>query len=72
MFGVFNPLLFGLSLYILGPALTIILFVAAFVTMLLVKRFTDKIYLLYSAKVALIVVVYSMICLLFFGLERLL
>ncbi len=72
VFGVFNPLLFGLSLYILGPALTIILFVAAFVTMLLVKRFTDKIYLLYSAKVALIVVVYSMICLLFFGLERLL
>ncbi len=71
VFGVFNPLLFGLSLYILWPALTILLMLAAFVTMLLIKRFTDKVYLLYTAKVALIVVVYCVTCLLCFAVERL-
>lgn len=70
VFGVINPLLFGLALYILGPTLTIILWLAAFITMLITKRFTDRVYLLYSAKVSLIVIVYCVICLLLFGVER--
>ena len=61
VFGIFNPLLFAFSLHIMWLAPTIIFFVAAFVATFLLKLFTSKIYILYSPKIALLIILY-MIC----------
>ena len=64
VFGVFNPLFFAFSLHIMGVIPTCIFFWAAFITTLLVRWFTKHIYLLYSAKIALLVIGYCLITLL--------
>lgn len=63
IFGVFNPLLFAFSLHIIGIPLTLIFFVAAFLATIFMRIFTKKIYLLYSAKISLLVVLYSILSL---------
>ena len=63
IFGVFNPLLFTFSLHIIGIPLTIIFFVSAFFATILMRIFTKKIYLLYSAKISLLIVLYSILSL---------
>ncbi len=64
VFGVFYPIFFAFALHILGIEHTAIFFVAAFLTTLIVRRFTQRIYLLYSAKVSLLVVFYCVLTLL--------
>ena len=63
VFGVFYPLFFAFSLHILWIIPTIIFFVAAFITTMLLWVFTKRIYLLYSAKIALMVVLYCLVTL---------
>lgn len=70
VFGWFHPLLFGISLYLLWPWLTLVFFVSVFITLLCIKRFTQRIYLLYSAKVALSIVVYCIITLFCLAIEK--
>lgn len=63
VFGVFYPVLFAFSLHILWIAPTLLFLVWAFLTTLIVWYFTKRIYLLYSAKVSLLVVVYCLVTL---------
>jgi len=63
VFGVFYPIFFSFSLHILWVWPTILFLSWAFLTTLIVGYFTKRIYLLYSAKVSLLVVFYCLITL---------
>ncbi|USN55604.1 MAG: hypothetical protein H6765_03280 [Candidatus Peribacteria bacterium] len=70
VFGVFNPLLFAVSLHVLGVTPTIILFVTAFLATAILKLLTQKLYLLYSAKISLLIVIYVVLIIGFFWLDH--
>lgn len=63
VYGVFNPLFLAFSLYLIGIELTIFFFVISFLATMVVNLITKRIFLLYSAKIALVVVVYTLLLL---------
>ncbi len=66
IFGSYMPLIAGLSVYILGIWSSLILFLFAFVATIMVRIFTRRVYLLYSAKISLLIGIYFI--LIFIGL----
>lgn len=63
VYGVFNPLLVAFSLHFIGIVPTFFFFLVSFLATLLVNVFVKRVYLLYSAKVALVIVVYTILLL---------
>jgi hypothetical protein len=61
VYGVFHPLLFAFSLHIIGVDLTILFFITAMLSVIITNRAMRKIYLLYSAKISLMLAVYSIL-----------
>mgnify|MGYP001805910825 CR=1 FL=1 len=70
VFGVFYPLMFSISLLLAGIKLSLVLLVIAFVSTFVTKLFVKKIYLLHNAKIALLMIFYVCLLLLFIWLER--
>lgn len=69
VFGIYNPLLFALSLPFIGVKTTLILFLIAFIATSLTRRFTKKIYLLHSAKMSILITIYLLLIILTTGLS---
>ncbi|HKL43703.1 MAG TPA: 7TM domain-containing protein [Candidatus Absconditabacterales bacterium] len=72
VFGTFSPLLFGLSISVLGTHATIIFFLIAFIATVLARLITKKFYLLHSAKISLLIIIYFLTIILFLGLDKIL
>ncbi len=60
VFGIFNPLMLGITLHIAGVEPTLILLACGAIATLFVRLFSKKIFLLYSAKVALTLTLYML------------
>ncbi len=72
VFGIYSPLLFAVSMSILGVPLSLWLLIVWFITKLLIRLFTKKMYLLHNAKSALLIILYFFILLLVFGFNSIL
>ncbi len=60
VFGIFNPLMLGIALHIAGIEPTLILLASWTIATLFVRYFSKKIFLLYSAKIALTLTLYML------------
>ena len=69
VFGIYTPLLFAVSLSIFGIPLSLWLLGIGFLSKLLVKLFTKKMYLLHNAKTSLLIIIYFLLVLLILGLD---
>jgi len=58
VFGVFTPLLFALSMYVIGITPSLLLLLAAALAVILTHVISLKIYLLYSPKISLMLILY--------------
>jgi hypothetical protein len=58
VFGIYTPLLFAISLFTIGIPTSMLLLAIGFITKVLIKLFTKKIYLLHNAKTSLLVLTY--------------
>jgi hypothetical protein len=67
VFGIANPLVVALSLHVAGRWPTLLMLLCGVVATLLVRVFTKKIFLLYSAKVALTITMYVLLLLFAFA-----
>ena len=70
VFGVYNPILFAVSMLVLWIEITFSLLFIWLISTLLINLFTSKIYLLYSAKISLLMIVYFLITFLVFWLDN--
>lgn len=70
VFWVFYPIMFAVSVLILGLTLTFAFLFIAFISTLLVKLFIKKIHLLSSARVSLLIIVYFIITFLVFWADK--
>ncbi len=61
VFGVFTPLLFGISMFVIGLAPSFLLLIAAALAAILVNLLSKKIYLLYSPKISLMLIIYCIL-----------
>lgn len=71
VFGIYSPLLFTVSLYLLGIQPALFLFAIALLSTLLIRFLTTKLYLLHSAKVSLLVILYFFLTIVVLGLDSL-
>ena len=72
VFGIYSPLLFAVSMSMLGIPFSLLLLGIWLLTKLLMRLFTKRIYLLHNAKSALLIILYFFILLLVFGLNTIL
>lgn len=72
VFGIYSPLLFAVSMSILGVPLSLWLLVVGLITKLFMRLFTKRIYLLHNAKSALLIILYFFLLLIFFWLNAIL
>ena len=70
VFGTFSPLLFGLSISVLGVQASIIFFLIAFIATVITRVITKKFYLLNSAKISLLITIYFMTILIVLWLDK--
>lgn len=70
VFSVYNPLLFALSMMLLWIEVSFVLLFIAFIATLLTRLFTKKIYLLYSAKVSMLIILYFIVTIIFLWLDK--
>lgn len=70
VFGIFSPLLFTVSIYVLDVKPALFLFLIAFISTLITRIFTKRIYLLYSAKVSLLVILYFLMTIIILWLDK--
>ncbi len=63
VFGVFTPLLFATSMYVLGVRPSLLLLLSWGIAVILVSLLTRKVYLLYSPKVSLMMILYCIMTL---------
>jgi len=70
VFGTFSPLLFWLSISVLGVQASIIFFLIAFVATVITRLITKKFYLLNSAKISLLITIYFMTILVVLWLDK--
>lgn len=70
VFGTFSPLLFWLSISVLGVQASIIFFLIAFVATVITRLITKKFYLLNSAKISLLITIYFMTILVALWLDK--
>jgi hypothetical protein len=64
VFGIYTPLLFAVSLSVLGIPLSLFLILIWFLAKMIVKLFTKRMYLLHNAKTSLLIILYFFILLL--------
>lgn len=69
IFGIYSPLLFAISMSILGISFSLTLLGVWLLTKLCMTLFTKKVYLLHNAKSAFLIILYFFILLLVFGLN---
>lgn len=72
VFGIYSPLLFAVSMSILGVQLSLWLLFVGLITKLIMRLFTRRIYLLHNAKSALLIILYFFLLLIFFWLNTIL
>ena len=72
VFGIYSPLLFAVSMSILGVQLSLWLLLVGLITKLIMRLFTRRIYLLHNAKSALLIILYFFLLLIFFWLNTIL
>lgn len=72
VFGIYSPLLFAVSMSILGLPLSLWLLIIWLLTKLLLKLFTKRMYLLYNAKSAMLIILYFFLLLIIFWLNTIL
>ena len=72
VFWTFSPLLFGLSIAVLGTKTSIVFFIIAIIATLITKLITKKLYLLNSAKLSLLLGIYFLTTILILGLDTVL
>ena len=72
VFGIYSPLLFAVSMSILGVQLSLWLLLVGLITKLIMRLFTKRIYLLHNAKSALLIILYFFLLLIFFWLNTIL
>lgn len=72
VFGIYSPIFFATSMAVFGLKLSIVLFVIAIIAVLLTRIFTKKIYLLYSAKLTILIILYFLMIVLVLGLDKIL
>ncbi|MCX6824899.1 MAG: hypothetical protein NTY80_01625 [candidate division SR1 bacterium] len=70
IFGMYSPLLFAISMSILGVPFSLALLAIGLVSKLLMGLFTRKMYLLHNTKTSLLVLFYFFLILLIFGLNN--
>lgn len=71
IFGIYSPLLFAIAMSVLWIKFSLISFLIAFISTVFTRFFTKKIYLLYSAKTSILIIVYFIITILFLGFDKL-
>jgi len=64
VFGVFTPLLFAISMYVIWVSPSLMLLLSAALAVILTYLISMKIYLLYSPKISLMMILYSIVTLL--------
>lgn len=69
VFGTFSPLLFGLSIAVLGIKTSILFFIIAIIATLLTRLITKRLYLLNSAKLSLLLGIYFLTTIIILGLD---
>ncbi|MFA7298384.1 MAG: 7TM domain-containing protein [Candidatus Absconditabacterales bacterium] len=72
IFGIYSPLLFAISMSILGIPFSLALLAIGLITKILIRLFTKKMYLLHNAKTSLLIILYFFLMLLIFGLNNIL
>lgn len=72
VFWTFSPLVFGLSIVVLGPKTSIVFFIIAVIATLLTRAITKKLYLLSSAKYSLLLSIYFLTTILILWLDSVL
>lgn len=70
VFGTFSPLLFWLSISVLGTQASVIFFLIAFIATLITRLITKRFYLLNSAKISLLITIYFMTILVVLWLDK--
>ena len=70
VFGTFSPLLFGLSILVLWNKASAIFFIIAFIATLLTRIITKKFYLLHSAKISLLIIIYFLTILIILWIDK--
>lgn len=70
VFGLFYPLMFSISLFLIWIELSLILLLITFISTIVTKIFVKKIYLLHNAKIALLMIFYVCLLLLFLALDH--
>lgn len=70
VFGIYSPLLFGLAIAILNIKLSIIFLVIGFLAKILTNLLNKKIYLLFNAKLSVLVVLYFLLTTIIIGLDK--
>ncbi len=66
IFGIYSPLLFAVSMSILGIPFSLVLLAIWLITKLLLKLFNKRMYLLHNAKTSLLIILYFVLILLTF------
>lgn len=72
VFGIYSPIFFATSMAVFWTRFSIILFVIAFLAVLLTRIFTKRVYLLYSAKMTVLIVLYFLLIVVVLGLDKIL
>lgn len=72
IFGIYSPLLFAISMSILGIPFSLALLAIWLITKILIRLFTKKMYLLHNAKTSLLIILYFFLMLLIFWLNNIL
>lgn len=69
IFGIYSPLLFAISMSILGIPFSLLLLGIWLITKLLIRLFTKRMYLLHNAKTSLLIIFYFLLMLCVFWLN---
>ncbi|MDD3262709.1 MAG: 7TM domain-containing protein [Candidatus Absconditabacteria bacterium] len=72
VFGIYSPLLFGLTMAILNVKLSLFLLAIGILAKLLTNILNKKIYLLFNAKLSVLVVLYFLLIIIVLGLDKIL
>lgn len=70
VFSIYSPILFAVSMLVLWIKFSFILLLIAFLATSLTRLFTKKIYLLYSAKMSMLIILYILVTLVILWLDR--
>jgi len=72
IFGIYSPLLFGLAMAMLNIELSLFLLAIWILAKLLTRLISKKIYLLFNAKLSVLVVLYFLLTIIILGLDKIL